>query len=86
VYLDLTGRKWQEAGEDFIMRSFITFRVIKSRGMGLVGHVPKMGEVRNAYKIFIRKSEGKRPLGRSRHRWEDNIRMNHRKTGWELVA
>jgi hypothetical protein len=34
-----------------------------------------MGEIRNAYKILVGKSEGKRPLGRSRHKWKDNIKM-----------
>jgi hypothetical protein len=42
-----------------------------------------MGQRRNAYKIWIGKSEGKRPLGRPRHRWEDNIRMDIEKIGWE---
>jgi hypothetical protein len=37
-----------------------------------------MGEVRNAYKVLVGKSEGKRPLGRPLHRWEDNIRMDLR--------
>jgi hypothetical protein len=37
-----------------------------------------MGEMRNAYKIFVGKPEGKRPLGRPRHRWCDNIRMDLR--------
>jgi hypothetical protein len=41
-----------------------------------------MGEMRNAYKILIRKPEGKRPLGRPRCRWEDNIRMDLREIGW----
>jgi hypothetical protein len=36
-----------------------------------------MGEMRNAYDIFIGKSEGKRPCGRCGHRWEDNIRVDH---------
>jgi hypothetical protein len=40
------------------------------------GHVARIGGMRNAYKIFIGNSEGKRPLGRSRRRWEDNIRMD----------
>jgi hypothetical protein len=38
-----------------------------------------MGEMKNAYSILVRKPEGKRPLGRPRHRWEDNIRKDHRK-------
>jgi hypothetical protein len=44
-----------------------------------------MGEKRNAYNILVGKSEGKRPLRRPRHRWEDNIRMYHREIGWERV-
>jgi hypothetical protein len=42
-----------------------------------------MGNMRNAYKIFVGKSDGKRPLGRPRHRWKDNIRMDFRSIGWE---
>jgi hypothetical protein len=44
-------------------------RVIKSRRMRWAGHVAQMGEKRNAYRILVRKPEGKRPLGRSRRRW-----------------
>jgi hypothetical protein len=41
-----------------------------------------MVEKRNAYRILVGKPEGKRPLGRSRHRWVDNIKMDHRGIGW----
>jgi hypothetical protein len=44
-----------------------------------------MGEVRSAYNILVTKSEGKRPLGRHRHRCEDNIRMDLREIRWENV-
>jgi hypothetical protein len=44
-----------------------------------------MVEMRNGYKILFGKSEGKRPLGRPKHRWEDNIRLNLREVGWGLV-
>jgi hypothetical protein len=40
------------------------------------------GEKRNAYRILVRKPEGKRPLGRPRRRWEDNIKMGLREIGW----
>jgi len=42
-----------------------------------------MGEMRNAHKILIGKPEGTRPYRKWRHRWEDNVRMNLRETGWE---
>jgi hypothetical protein len=51
--------------------------------MRWVGHIAHMEKMRNAYKIFIKKPEGKRPCGRPRHRWEDNITMDLRKIGWE---
>jgi hypothetical protein len=40
------------------------------------GHVAQMGEKRNAYRLLVGKPEGRRPLGRPRHRWLDNIRMD----------
>jgi hypothetical protein len=50
--------------------------------MRRAGHAARIGEKRNAHRIFVGKPEGKRPLGRSRLRWEDNIRMDLRETGW----
>jgi hypothetical protein len=44
-----------------------------------------MGEMRNGYKILVRKPEGKRSLGKPRCRWEDNIRMDLRHVAWEGV-
>ena len=55
------------------------FRVIKSRRMRLAGHVARMGERRGVYRVLVEKSEGKRLLGRPRHRWEDNIKMDLQK-------
>jgi hypothetical protein len=56
-------------------------RMIKSRRMRWTGHVARMGEKRNGYRIRLGKPEGKRPLGRPRPRWEDNIRMDFREIG-----
>jgi hypothetical protein len=50
----------------------------------MVEHVARMGEMRNAYKILVGTPEGKRPLGKSRHKWEDDIRLDLRKIWWEL--
>ena len=51
-------------------------RVIKSRKMRLAGHVVRMGNRRGVFSILVGKPEAKRPLGRPRCRWEDNIRMD----------
>ena len=48
------------------------------------GHVARMGETRCVYMVFVGKSEGKRPLGRPRHRLEDNIKMDIQKVGCGL--
>ena len=50
-------------------------RVIKSRRMRWAGHVARMGKGRGVYSVLVGKPEGKRPLGRPRRRWDDNIRM-----------
>jgi hypothetical protein len=41
-----------------------------------------MGEERGAYRILVRRPEGRRPFGRPRHRWEDNIKMDLQEVGW----
>jgi hypothetical protein len=59
-------------------------RIIKSRRMGWAGHVARMREKRNRYRLLKRKPEGKRPLGRPRRRWvySYNIRMDLGEVGW----
>jgi hypothetical protein len=55
--------------------------MIKSRRMRWAGHVARMGEKRNAYRVLVGKSEGKSPLERPRCRWVDNIKMDLREIG-----
>jgi hypothetical protein len=56
-------------------------RVVKSRRMRWAGHVARMGEVRGVNRVLVGKPEGKRPLGRPRRRWEDNILMDLQEVG-----
>ena len=51
-------------------------RVVKSRRMRWTGHVARMGEDRGVHRMLVGKPEGRRPLGRPRRRWEDNIKMD----------
>jgi hypothetical protein len=60
-------------------------RMIKSRRMRWAGHVTRMGERRNAYRILVGKPEGRRPLGRPRRRWVDNIKTDLRELGWDKL-
>jgi hypothetical protein len=58
-------------------------RMMKSRRMSWAGHVARMGQKRNPYKLLVGKPEGKRPLGRSRRRWVDNIRIHLGEIRWD---
>ncbi|KAJ4439104.1 hypothetical protein ANN_15061 [Periplaneta americana] len=53
------------------------------RRLRWAGHVARMGESRNAYRVLVGRPEGKRPLGRPRRRWEDNIKMDLREVGYD---
>ena len=55
--------------------------VVKSRRMRWPGHVARMGEDRGVHRVLVGKPEGKRPLGRSRRRWEDNIKIDLHEVG-----
>jgi hypothetical protein len=56
-------------------------QVIKSRRLRWAGHVARMRAKRGAYRILVGKPEGRRPLGRPRRRWEDNIEMDLQQVG-----
>jgi hypothetical protein len=75
---EVTGewRKLHNEEVNDLYSSLTTVRVIKSRIMKWVGIVARMGEERGVYRVLVGKSEEKRPLGRPRHRWEDNIKMD----------
>jgi transcription termination factor 2 len=59
--------------------------MIMSRRMRWAGHVARMGEKRNEYRILVGKPEGKRPLGRPGSRWVDNMKVDLREIGWDGV-
>jgi hypothetical protein len=56
--------------------------MIKSMRTKWAGHVARAREKRNAYRVLVGKPEGKRPLGKPRRRWEDNIKIGLREIGW----
>jgi hypothetical protein len=60
-------------------------RMIKTRRMRWAGQVARMGENRIPYRIFVGVPEGKRPLGRPRRRWVDNIKMDLTEIGWDSM-
>jgi hypothetical protein len=59
-------------------------RMTKSRRVRWAGHVAQLGE-KNSHRILVGKPEGKRPLGRPRRRWVDNIKIDIREIGWDGV-
>ncbi|KAJ4425776.1 hypothetical protein ANN_27401 [Periplaneta americana] len=79
---EVTGewRKLHNAELHALYSSPDIIRNIKSRRLRWAGHVARMGEFRNAYRVLVGRPEGKRPLGRPRRRWEDNIKMDLRET------
>ncbi|KAJ4452358.1 hypothetical protein ANN_03891 [Periplaneta americana] len=82
---EVTGewRKLHNAELQALYSSPDIIRDIKSRCLRWAGHVACMGESRNAYRVLVGRPEGKRPLGRPRRRWEDNIKMDLREVGYD---
>jgi hypothetical protein len=93
---DVTG-EWrkphnEELNDLYSLRNIV--RVVKSRQIKWAGHVARMREDRRVHRMLVEKPEGKRPLGRPRRRWEDNIKMDLQEvggrgeivgTGWSLL-
>jgi len=69
-------RKLHNEELNYLYSSPNIVRVIKSRRMRWMGHVVHMGEGRGMYRVLVGKPEGRRQLGRPRHRWKDNIKMD----------
>jgi hypothetical protein len=75
---------WRELHNDELHSLYSSrniVRVIKSRRMSWVRHVARMGEGRGVYRVLVGRPESKRPLGRRRRRWDDNIKMDLREIG-----
>jgi hypothetical protein len=75
---ELTG-EWRKLHNEELKDLYYSpnvIQVIKLRRMRWVGHVAHMGESRGIYKVLVGKPEGKRLLGRPRHRWDDNIKID----------
>jgi hypothetical protein len=74
-------RSWRKLHNDELHSLYSSpniVRVIKSRRMRWAGYVACMGEGRGVYRVLVGRAEGKRPLGRPRRRWEDNIKIDLR--------
>jgi hypothetical protein len=85
---DEVKREWRKLHNEEINDLYSSsniLRVIKSRRIRELGHVRRMGVRRGVYRISVWKPEGKRPLGRTKSRWEDNIKMDLQEVGCEDI-
>jgi hypothetical protein len=81
--------KWRKLHNEELHNLYSTpgvIRQIKSRRMRWAGHVARMGEGRNVYRVLMGKPEGKRPLGRVRRRWEDGLKWTLGRLVWGCVV
>jgi hypothetical protein len=80
---DKVTRKWRKLHNELnnLYSLPIIFQVIKSRRMRWVGHIACVGKRRVVYRVLVEKPEGKGPLGRPRHKWEENIKMDLQEVG-----
>jgi hypothetical protein len=79
--VDKSWRKLNNYELNNLYSSLNIVRVIKSRRMRCAGHVTCIGEGKGVYRVLVGRPEGKRPLGRPGHRWEENIKMDLREIG-----
>jgi len=85
---DDVKREWRKLHKEELNDLYFSPNIIlvmKSRGIMWAVHVARMGERRGLYRILLGKSEGRRPLGRPRHRWEDNIKMHLQEVGFGVM-
>jgi hypothetical protein len=80
----IDNREWiklhnEELSDPYSLPNIV--RVVKSRRMRWAGHVARMGEERVLHRVLVEKPEGKRPLGRPRRRWDDNIKTDLQEVG-----
>jgi len=73
---EVTGERWKLHNDKLngLHSSPIIVRVIKSRRIRWTGYVARMGEKRGVYRVLVGKPDGRRPLGRHKHRWEYNVK------------
>jgi hypothetical protein len=84
--IDEVTREWRKQRNEELHNLYSSpdiIRMIKSGRMSLTGHVAPMGEKRNAHRVLVGRPEGKRPLGRLRRRWVDNIKIDVKVIGWD---
>ena len=84
---DEVTEEWRKAHHEELNDLYCSpniVRVLKSRKKRWAGHVAHLGERRGLYRVLVGKPEGKRPLGRRRRRWEDNIKMDLQEVGFGM--
>jgi hypothetical protein len=84
---EVTG-EWRKLHNEKLHDLYVSpsiIRIMKPRRVRCAGHVARMEDKRNAYRLLVGKPEGRRPLGRPRRRWLDNIRMDLVDVGWDDV-